>query len=88
MLQDFDTKLDLEPGVRTGSEPVPSLKTVDESGMLLIDWDKQMRPPKDLGLIQKAEYAVLTEDSVSGSETSTLRRRQLARRREWFDTEQ
>ena len=66
---------------RTGKEPVPSLQKLEPSGLLQIDWSKRMIIPDNLDLIKSTTYAVLDEDT-------SLRRRHLARRREWFDTEE
>ena len=64
------------PAVRTGNEPIPTLKEVDKDGVMKIKWDKKMRKPDNLDMIKDAEYVVADSS-----------RRQLVRRKEWFDTE-
>ena len=77
----FETKSDIKTKVKTGKEPVPSLKAVDESGKLVIDWDKAMVPPANLDMIKDTSYAIMDEGA-------STRRRELARRREWFNTDE
>ena len=50
-------------------------------GLMTIKWSKKMRQPENLDMLKEKEYAIL------GSAAST-RRRQLARRREWFNTDE
>ena len=82
-LSDFMTRPNLIAQERAGREPIPSLRAFDEKALLMIFWDTPMVVPDDLDLIQVAEYAILEEDPLE-----RLRRRALARRREWFDTNQ
>ena len=82
-LSDFMTRPNLIAQERLGREPIPSLRAFDEKALLMIFWDTPMVVPDDLDLIQVAEYAILEEDPLE-----RLRRRALARRREWFDTNQ
>ena len=82
-LSDFMTRPNLIAQERVGKEPIPSLRAFDEKALLMIFWDTPMVVPDDLDLIQVAEYAILEEDPLE-----RLRRRALARRREWFDTNQ
>lgn len=89
-LDKFETKKSLQAAEPTGNEPKPSLRSVDESGLLTIDWDKMMQKPANLDLIKTSEYAVVDEgDPAARSllDTRQDRRRQLARRREWFNTD-
>ena len=51
MLEKFETKPSLVAKERTGKEPVPSLRNVDQTGLLTIDWDKMMQKPEKLDLI-------------------------------------
>ena len=73
-------KESLQPAERTGKEPIPTLKEVDKEGLMTIRWDKKMRQPENLNLLKEKEYAVF------GTDATAVRRRQLVRRREWFDT--
>ena len=81
----FDVKETLRINQRTGKEPVPSLKGVDQSGLLTINWDKMMKKPANLDLIQSKEYAVMDE-AAGATKSDSRNRRILARRREWFNT--
>ena len=74
----------LQPAERTGNEPIPTIKDVDMDGVMTIRWDKQIQEPENLGLLQEKEYAVFGTDSTAAR---NRRRRQLVRRREWFDTD-
>ena len=51
-------------------------------GLMTIKWSKKMRQPENLSMLKEKEYAVL------GPSAAARRRRQLARRREWFNTDE
>ena len=82
-LEEFEVKQTLVVKERTGKEPVPTLRSVDESGMLTIDWDRMMVKPDNLDLLQSKQYAVMDDTTDAPSN-----RRALARRREWFNTDE
>ena len=65
-LDKYETKDSLEVKEATGNEPKPSLRSVDESGLLTIDWDKMMQKPENLDLIKSSQFAVTDEDAPDG----------------------
>ena len=84
-LQKFEVKETLAAKERTGKEPIPSLKGVNESGLLIVKWDREMKIPANMDLIKSKQYVVIN-DSTEAIQPVSGTRRALARRREWFDT--
>ena len=60
-LQEFEVKETLAAKERTGKEPIPSLKGVNESGMLIVNWDKEMKIPANIDLIKSKQYVVMND---------------------------
>ena len=60
-MQKFEVKETLAAKERTGKEPIPSLKGVNESGMLIVNWDKEMKIPANIDLIKSKQYVVMND---------------------------
>lgn len=47
---------------RNAERPVPSLRWIDESGLITIAWDKRMVPIADVGELKTVKILVVVED--------------------------
>ena len=62
-MENFVRKPSIKNGVFTPDQPVPSLYSVSETGLIKIVWDREMLVPFDTSKIPKTKYIVLGDDS-------------------------